>query len=127
MPTGEALDFKWYRYTADDGTFWAVKCDKTWGDDADSGLSAYNAADPAVPRGGGFRPRTITLQDAVSSRMTQRVVGTDSATAWTTSGFTQTVPVRGAGGALTLTKIANNGERIRRPRTIVSKPEPITV
>lgn len=127
MPgAANATDFKWYRYTADDGSFWAVKVDKTWGDDADSGLGAFNAADPAISRGGGFQPRTITLQDAVSTRTTQRVVGTTTATAWTTSGFTQTVPVRGQDGTVTLTKIANNGEKIRRPRAIVSKPEPIT-
>jgi hypothetical protein len=66
------------------------------------------------------------LQDAVSTRTTSRVVGAPDAAAWTTPGFTQATGVRGAGGALTLTKIANVGERIRRPRAIVSKPEPIT-
>lgn len=126
MPTGEAVDFAWYRYTCDDGTFRAMKVDKTWGADADSGFTAFNAADAAVTRGGSFRPRQIVLQDAVSTRTTTRVVGAADAAAWTTPGFTQTVGVRGAGGALTMTKIANVGERIRRPRAIVSKPEPIT-
>jgi len=126
MPTGEAVDFKWYRYTCDDGTFRAVKCDKTWGDDADSGLGAFNAADSAQSPGSGFQPRSVTLQDPVSSRVTRRIAGTLTAAAWTTPGFTQTVGVRGAAGALTLTKIANNGEKMRRPRAIVSKPEPIT-
>ena len=122
----EAVDFKWYRYEADDGSFYAVKVDKTWGDDADSGFTAYNAADPAPSPGHGFTPRTITLQDTVSGRMTRRVVGAPDAAAWTTSGFTQAVPVRGGAGTVTLTKIANNGEKIRRPRTIISKPEPIS-
>lgn len=122
----EAVDFKWYRYTADDGTFWAIKVDKTWGDDADSGLGAFNAADPAVTPHPGFRPRTVTLMDLVSSRVTQRIVGTTTALAWTTSGYAQAVPVRGGAGTVTLTKIRNNGEQIRRPRTIVSKPEPIS-
>lgn len=127
MAVGEAVDYKWYRYTADDGTFFAVKVDKTWGDDGDSGLGAYNVADPAITRGRGFQPRGIVLQDTVTGRTTFRVVGTATATAWTTSGFTQTVPVRGAGGTLTMTKIQNVGEKIRRPRTIINKAEPTTV
>lgn len=122
----EAVDFKWYRYEADDGTFFAVKVDKTWGDDADAGFAAYNAADPAISPGRGFKPRTITLQDPVSTRTTTRVVGAPDAAAWTTSGFTQAVPVRGGAGTVTLTKIANNGEKIRRARAILSKPEPIS-
>lgn len=127
MPTGEAVDFQWYRYTDDNGNFWAVKVDKTWGDDADSGLDPFNAADPAITRGRGFQPRGIILQDLVSTRTTFRVVGATDATAWTTPGFTQTVPVRGASGTLTLTKIQNVGEKIRRPRAIANKAEPITV
>jgi hypothetical protein len=122
----EAVDFKWYRYEADDGTFYALKVDKTWGDDADSGFAAFNAADAAVTPGPGFRPRSVTLQDLVSGRTTRRYVGAPDATAWTTSGFTQAVPVRGGAGTVTLTKIGNNGERIRRPRTIINKPEPIS-
>lgn len=122
----EAVDFKWYRYEADDGTFWAIKVDKTWGDDADAGFAAYNAADPAVSPHPGFQPRAIILQDPVSTRTTRRIVGAPDATAWTTSGFTQAVPVRGGAGTVTLTKIQNVGEKIRRPRAIVSKPEPIS-
>jgi hypothetical protein len=122
----EAVDFKWYRYTADDGSFFALKVDKTWGDDADSGFAAFNAADPAITPNPSFRPRTITMQDLVSGRVTRLPVGTTTATAWTTSGYTTDRPVRGGAGTVEYTKIANNGERIRRPRTIINKPEPIS-
>lgn len=122
----EAVDFKWYRYVADDGSNIALKTDKTWGDDADSGFTAFNAADPAITPGPSFRPRAIQMQDLVSGRVTKWPVGSATATAWTTSGYTQTRPVRGGAGTVTFTKIGNIGERIRRPRTIVSKPEPIS-
>lgn len=124
MAAGNAVDFKWYRYTSDSGVTYGVKVDKTWGDDADSGFAAFNSADPAPTPGPSFQPRSITMQDQVSGRVTRRLVGSTTAAAWTTDGFTQTVPVRGAAGTVTLTKIANNGEKIRRPRTIISKPEP---
>lgn len=128
MPgAAEAVDFKWYRYVDDNGNFWAIKLDKTWGDDADSGMAAFNAADPAMPRNARFQPRTITLQDLVSSRKTNRVVGSVAAAAWTNAAFTQTTPVRGQNGTLLLTKIKNNGEKIPHGAAIVSKPEPITV
>lgn len=124
MATGEAVDFKWYRYTADDGSFWGVKVDKTWGDDADSGLAARNAADPVWP-GGRYRLRKAIMQDAVSSRSTSRVLGTAGA-AGGVAGFTQTTKVRGSAGDLTLTTIGIQPERRPRSRAIISKPEPIT-
>ena len=122
----DAVDFKWYRYTCDDGTFRAVKVNKTWGDDADSGFSAYNAADAAVSPGPSFRPRAVVMQDSVSGRKTVWRCGSPAATAFTTAGFTQTTVVRGGVGTITLTKIGNLGEYIRRPRTIISLPEPIS-
>ena len=121
-----AVDFRWYRYTRDDGGFFAVKVDRTWGDDADAGFGAFNTADAAPTPGPSFQPRTVTLQDTVTGRITRRVVGATTATAWTTAGFTQTVPVRGQDGTVTMTKIQNNGEHIRRPRAITNKSEPVT-
>lgn len=122
----DAIDFKWFRYECDDGTFRALKVNKSWGDDADSGFAAYNTADAAVTPGPSFQPRAIMMQDGVSGRVTKWTVGQPDATAWTTPGFTQTTVVRGGTGTITLVKIANVGERIRRPRTIISKPEPIS-
>jgi len=125
MPTGDAVDFKWYRYTANDGSFWAIKVDKLWGDDADSGLAAANAADPVWPKSSNYSPRKVIFQDLVSSRTTSRVLGTAAAAAGV-PGFTQTTPVRGASGVLTLTSLGIQGEKRPKQHAIISKPEPIT-
>lgn len=122
----EAVDFAYYDYTTDEGETFALKVDKTWGADADSGFTAFTPGTPAVTANASFRPRKVYLQDAVSGRVTQRVVGSPTAAAWTNASFTQAVPVRGGAGTVTLTKIGKLGERIRRPRAIVSKPEPIS-
>jgi len=125
MPTGEAVDFKWYRYTADDGSFWAVKVDKTWGDDGDSGLAARDPADPVWPRSANYRLRKVIFQDAVSSRTTSRVLGTVGAAAGV-AGFTQVTKVRGSAGDLTLTSLGPQAEKRPKQHAIISKPEPIT-
>jgi hypothetical protein len=125
MATGNAVDFKWYRYTDDEGNHWSVKVDKSWGDDAGSGLAAFNAADPPFPRSGRYRPRQVVLQDLVSARRTLRVLGTTAA-AYGVRGATVLSPVRGASGTVTLTSQGILGERFPRTGAIISKPEPIT-
>lgn len=120
----DAVDFKYYQYTADDGSTWSVKVDKTWGDDADAGFGAADAADPVMVNSPALRPRTIQLQDPTSARQTSRVVGSLTADAWTTAGYTTTVNFRGLATGVTAEKIGQRGEHIRRKRTIVSKPEP---
>jgi len=125
MAVGEAVDFKWYRYTDDNGDFWAVKVDKTWGDDADSGLAARNAADPVWPRSKNYRLRKAIMEDSVSSRVTTRVLGT-AAAAGGVAGFTQLTKVRGSAGDLTLTTIGLQPEKRPKSHAIISKPEPIT-
>lgn len=121
---GDAVDFKYYQYVADDATTWSVKQDKTWGDDADSGFSAADPADPVMVPSPALRPRSIQLQDLVSGRVTTRVVGDTSAAAWTTPGYTTTINFRGLAAGVVATKIAQRGEHIRRSRTINSMPEP---
>ena len=127
MPTGNAVDYKWYRYTANDASTWAVKVDKTWGDHADSGFAAFNAADPVMPRTSRFRPRVIIMQDPVSTRKTARVVGSSTATAWTTAGYPSTQIFRGLAGVVVVAKIDQRDERIPHPRGINSLPEPVNV
>lgn len=126
MPTGNAVDFKYYRYTADDGTFWAVKVDKLWGDNADAGFAAFNAADPVMTRTPGLRPRDITLQDPVTGRQTTRIVGDLTADAWTEAGYASTQLFRGLAGTVAVVKVSQRGEKIRRPRAIISHAEPST-
>jgi hypothetical protein len=125
MATGNAVDFKWYQYTADDASTWSYKTDKTWGDNAASGMGAFSAADPVWPKGARYRARQVVLQDLVSGRRTLRVLGTAAATAGV-SGATVTAPVRGAAGTVTLTSLGIQGEKRPRASTIISKPEPIT-
>lgn len=125
MPTGNAIDFAYFRYTADDGSFWAVKVDKDWGGLAASGLAARNAADPVWPRSPRYRLRKVILQDSVSSRRTERVLGTGAAAAGVPGASVATI-ARGASGAYTLTSLGIVGEKRPHQAAIVSKPEPVT-
>lgn len=121
---GDAVDFKYYQYTDDVGDTWSVKQDKTWGDDADSGFAAAAATDPVMVKSPALRPRQILLQDPGSARITSRVVGSVSAAAWTTPGYTTTINFRGLAAGVVAEKIDQRGEHIRRKRTISNKPEP---
>lgn len=121
----DAVDFAYYQYTDDTGSTWSVKQDKTWGDDVDSGFSAFSASDPVMVSSPALRPRQILLQDPTSTRITSRVVATTTAAAWTTAGYTTTINFRGLAAGVVATKIDQRGEHIRRGRTINSKPEPV--
>ena len=126
MPTGNAVDFGYFRYTDDNGNFWAVKVDKDWGGLAASGLAAHNAADPAWPTSGRYRTRKVVLQDTTSGRTTRRILGTSGAAAGVPGATVATV-ARGAGGVYTLTSLGIEAERKPKHGTIISKAEPITV
>lgn len=123
MPA-DAVDFQYYQYTDNFGNKWSVKTDKTWGDNADADFSAYDTADPVMVASPSLRPRTILLQDPTSARVTRRVVGTTTATAWSSSSYTTTVKFRGLATGVVCQKIDQRDEKIRKPRTIYSKPEP---
>lgn len=125
MPTGNALDFVYRRYTDDTGRFWSVKVDQDWGTFAGSGLGAFNAADLAFPKGSRWRPRKVLLQDLVSGRKTTRILGTVGASSGVPGAIVTTV-ARGAGGTYTLTSLGVVGERQPKTGTITHKPEPIT-
>lgn len=127
MPTADAVDYKWYRYTLNDGTFRSVKVDKTWGDDADSGFAAFNKADPVLRCTGSEHPRYVMMQDPATGRKKRLYCGTKTATAFTDPAFTQTTTYRGLAGAVTLEAIYVRDEIIRRPRAIISAAEPSTV
>lgn len=128
MPTGNAIDFKWYRYVSNDGRNFAVKVDKTWGDDGDSGLAAFNTADPVLEVSGArSRPRKVVLVDLLTGRTIERVVGTVAAFNAITGSFTLDVNEPGLAGVVTYSYKAKRDERIAGPGNIVSKPEPSTV
>ena len=126
MPTGNAVDYKWYQYTCDDGTFRSVKVDKTWGDDADSGFGAFDAADPVLYVSTFEHPRFVMMQDPATGRKKKLYCGTNTATAFTTPGFTQTTNYRGLAGTVTLSAIYTRGEVLRRPKAIINMAEPST-
>lgn len=126
MPTSNMTDFKWYRYTDDDGNFWSVKADKTWGDNAESGLAAFNDADPVFIKSRAHHPRYIELIEPATGRTTTRVVGTLAADAWSEAGYTLAIPVRGLATTVTFNRARKVREAIRQPRTIVSKDEVVT-
>lgn len=125
MPTGNAIDFVYRRYTADDGSHWSVKVDSDWAADGSSGLAAFNAADPLWPSGGRYRTRKVLLQDLVSGRKTTRVLGTAAATAGVPGATVATI-ARGASGAYTLTSQGIMPERRPHTGTIIHKAEPVT-
>lgn len=125
MPAGNALDFIYRRYTDDTGAFWSVKVDQDWGNNAQSGLAAFNAADPVWPRSARYKTRKVLLQDLVSARKTTRVLGTSGAAAGVPGAVVVTV-ARGAAGSYTLTSLGVIGERRPHAGTIIHKPEPIT-
>lgn len=123
MPA-DAVDFGYYQYTDNFGNTWSVKVDKTWGANSDADFSAYSTSDPVMVKSPSLRPRTILLQDPTSGRKTSRVVGTTTATAWTSSNYTTTVKFRGLATGVTAQKIDQRDEHIRKPRSIISQPEP---
>jgi hypothetical protein len=125
MPVGVAIDFEYFRYTAQDGTFFAVRCDKTWGANAQSGLGARNAADPVWVESARNRTRKCVLQDPVSSRKTTRILGTAGAAAGV-AGTIVVTSARGASGNYSLTSQGQIGEKRPKQGAIVSKPEPVT-
>src|ERR1700737_3460818 len=119
MATAENIRFGYFRYTADDGSFWAVKADADWGALAASGLGAFNAADPRWPTGARYRTRKCILVDPTTGLKTTRTTGTVGATA-NTPGTTVNSVVRGSAGTVAYTSAGLIPER--RPHTKVLIP-----
>jgi len=127
MPTGDAVSWKWYQYEDDDGGNWSVRVDKTWGDDADSGLAAFDTADPVLNVSGKrSHPRFVILIDLLTGRTKRKVVGTPAAMAAITGSFTQTFKEPGLAGNVTYSFKAKVKERIQTPGGIYNMPEPST-
>jgi len=103
-----------YHYESDAATGWTVTTDTDSGGSADFGFTTVVASEPVMPNRRFFHPRKIKLYDTASpSRKTERPVGTSSATAWTTSGYTFSITIPGDATAIGYTKKANVGEKIR--------------
>lgn len=133
MPDSTNTNRGWFRYTADDGSFFAVKTDKGWGASGDSGLIAYGGggpaygADPIFPRNGRNHPRYITGEEAVTFRTTRRIVGALDATAWTDGGYTIVSGWKGIAGAANYVKQGRTEEHLGQAHAINSRPEAVGV
>lgn len=123
MAVAEQIRFGYFRYTADDGTFWSVKVDQDWGILPASGLTGFNAADPRWPSGGRYRARKCILVDPTTGLKTQRITGTVAATANVPGTVVNSV-VRGSAGTVAYTSAGFTPER--RPHTKVLIPAPDT-
>lgn len=126
MATGNANDYVYARYTADDASTWSVRVLDEWAADGDSGLGTFDSADPVWPTGPRMQPRKAKLADLVSGRRTTRIAGTPTADCLTRGNTTATV-ARGAGGVYTLTTIGVIAEKRPSAGPIIHKANPITV
>ena len=124
MPA-DAVDYAYYIYTDATGHQYSVKQDKTWGANSDSGFSAATGGERVLVKSPGTRPREIILQDPVSGRITSRVVATTTAAAWTTAGYTLSVKFRGLATGVTMNKVDQRDEHIRKTRFPTSHAEPV--
>jgi len=71
------LNKQWYRYTANNGTFFAVMVNKQWGDNTAFGLTAFNTADRSWgPQSRLHRTRKLVYQDPATFRTVTITAGT---------------------------------------------------
>lgn len=123
MAVAEQIRFGYFRYTANDGSFWSVKTDQDWGNAAASGLAGFNAADPLWPSGARYRCRKCILVDPTTGLKTTRPTGTVAATANTPGTVINSV-VRGSAG--TVAYVSSGMIDERRPHTKPLIPAPDT-
>lgn len=75
-------NLKWYRYVDNAGRNWAIRADAAWGDSTDSGLAAFNPADPPFgPQTRRHHPRKAIYTDSTTFRQFVGIVGTTAADA----------------------------------------------
>jgi hypothetical protein len=125
MAVAEQIRFGYFRYTADDGSFWSVKVDQDWGIAAASGLTGFNAADPLWPTHGRYRPRKCILVDPTTGLKTSRVTGTVAATANTPGTVVNSV-VRGSAGTVAYVSAGFNPERRPHTKPLIPAPDTTT-
>jgi hypothetical protein len=114
MAVAEQIRFGYFRYTANDGSFWSVRADQDWGALAASGLGAFNQADPLWPHTRRYQTRKCILVDPTTGLKTTRTTGTIAATA-NTSGTVIVSVVRGSAGTVSYQSSGMIGEK--RPHT----------
>jgi hypothetical protein len=125
MAAAENLRWGWFRYTADDGSFWAIRADKEWGANVQSGLGAFVQADPAWPSTKRYRIRKCALVDPNTGIVTKRTIGTVAAAAGV-RGTVVTDFVRGSAGLNTFNSTGLVNERRPKTKPIISPPDSTT-
>jgi hypothetical protein len=71
---------QWFRYVSDAGVNFGIMADQDWGISAGSGLTAFNAADPAFgPQSRNHRVRHAVYRDPATFRSKKVPVGTTAA------------------------------------------------
>lgn len=137
MPDATNPRRQWFQYTDGLGRTWAVKVDKNWGNNADSGLVAYGGGGPALgsdlpfpvnSRRSRLRQGVYKLEaggtstnTTVGFATTKRVLGTSTAAAGV-SGYVLTAGAEGIAGSV-LYRLSH----VIPPRDAIasSQPDPI--
>lgn len=107
---GVGIDFKYYKYTADDGTtMFNVRLSKQFGEVADLGFAAYDTTKTLLPR--GWKMRYVLLLDPLTGNRRKVPCGTVGCDVYTGAQATVDLPVIGATAVVTFTTTLAVGER----------------
>lgn len=86
-------NLQWYRYVTDGGTNMGIMADQDWGNNAASGLAAFNATDPVFgPQSRTHHTRKAVYRDPVTFRTIKHPVGTAAALAALPASFSVSIP-----------------------------------
>lgn len=108
-------NLKWYRYVDNSARNWAIRADADWGDNAASGLAAFNVADPPFGRQTKrHRPRMAVYTDPTTFRTFRGIVGTSAAFAALPA--THDVIIPGEVAAVTYNLTAQLDEKLQKPQ-----------
>jgi hypothetical protein len=125
MAVAENIRFGYFRYTAQDGSFWSVKADQDYGALAGSGLGAFNAADPLWPKSKRYQLRRASFFDPTTGLKTSRVIGTAAATLGVPGAVLVSV-VRGSAGTINYTSQGVIPEKRPKTKTLIAAADTTT-
>jgi hypothetical protein len=126
----EQIQYGLFHYTDDNSHGWTVRCDRDWGTNADSGLSAQVDGEKRFEYfSKRFHPRYAILSDSTTGRKTRRICGTNDCTAYAgvnaggiahvgDTRYELQVPVPGLAGTVTYKRVK------RWPENLPSDEQP---
>jgi hypothetical protein len=133
MPDSTNPRRQWARYTANNGGFWAVKADRSWIANSDSGLIAYGGGGPALGtdpvfpnKVGRNRIRKARGQNADTFQFTSWIVGSPTAAAGA-PGYVFVSSAKGIAGAVNYAWVGLQEEHILRAHLITPAAESVGV